>query len=156
VIVIDATKLTQTDGTGQIAAGSLLASFFAFAPGFKGGVFVAAGDFNGDGLADVTVGAGPGAGPSVIVINGAKLTQVQASGQIADAAVLSGFFAYDGGFPGGVRVDMVDVNGDGLADVITGAGPGAGPHVRVFRATDVAILDSFFATAASFTGGTYV
>jgi hypothetical protein len=50
----------------------------------------------------------------------------------------------------------VDVNGDGKADIVTGAGPSAGPHVKVFRATDLLLLDSFFATAASFTGGVFV
>src|SRR5262249_18810737 len=110
----------------------------------------------GSGQLDIATGAGPGAGPHVKVIDGSKLGQVQADGQIDNSALLASFFAYDASFAGGVRVDMVDVNGDGKADLLTGAGPGAGPHAKWFRAPDLTLLGSFFATNASFTGGVFV
>ncbi|MBI2469163.1 MAG: hypothetical protein HYV62_15325, partial [Candidatus Rokubacteria bacterium] len=47
-------------------------------------------------------------------------------------APLGSFFAYDAAFTGGVRVASCDLTGDTHAEVITGAGPGGGPHVRVF------------------------
>src|SRR5262249_30449593 len=111
---------------------------------------------NGDGHPDLIVGAGAGAGgPQVEVIDGTKLTQVQASGQIS-GALLASFTAY-AGFAGAVRVDAVDVDGDGKARIVTGAGPGSvGGHVKVFRATDLVLLDSFFAASPSFTGGVNV
>jgi hypothetical protein len=58
-------------------------------------------------------------------------------------------------FNGGVRVATGDVNGDGTPDVITGAGPGSGPGVRVFDGTTSSLLHSFNAFDAGFTGGVY-
>src|SRR5262249_14427611 len=92
---------------------ALIAQFFAFDPAFQGGVRTAIGDINGDGVADVIVAAGPGGGPHVKVIDGTKLNQVQANGEIADSALLASFFAYDPAFSGGVWVAAGDVNGDG-------------------------------------------
>jgi len=39
---------------------------------------------------------------------------------------------YAPNFLGGTRVAIGDVTGDGVPDVVTSAGPGAGPHVRTF------------------------
>src|SRR5262249_45352768 len=54
------------------AGGTQIASFLAFAPGFQGGVRVAVGDVNGDGVPDLIVAAGPGGGPHVKIIDGTK------------------------------------------------------------------------------------
>jgi uncharacterized repeat protein (TIGR01451 family) len=123
-----------------------LASFFAFSPTFTGGVFVAAGDVNGDGRADVITGAGAGGGPHVQVFDGSSLSNVLAS-----------FFAYGPGFTGGVSVAAADLNGDGKADILTGAGPGGGPHVKAFdSAVPSHVLADFFAFDPTFLGGVFV
>ena len=124
--------------------GGSLRSFFAYDTAFIGGVYVAAGDVNGDGAADVVTGAGPGAGPHVKVFSAGGSSQ------------LASFFAYAAGFTGGVRVAAGDVNGDGRADVITGAGPGAGPHVKAFSAGGGSEVASFFAYDPGFQGGVFV
>ena len=112
---------------------------------FHGGVYVAAGDVNGDGKADIITGAGPGSRPARKAFDGAT------------NAVLASFFAFDGGFNGGVRVAAGDVNGDGIADMIVAAGPGAGPHVKAFKGDDPGVLlHSFLAAAPSFNGGVFV
>ncbi len=49
-----------------------------------------------------------------------------------------------------------DVNGDGTPDIITGAGPGGGPHVRAFNGLNGADLASFFAFDPTYTGGVLV
>ena len=125
-----------------------VASFFAFDPAFPGGVSVAAGDVTGDGIADIITGMGPGGGPQVRVfsMSGGTPTEV------------ANFFAYDPAFPGGVSVATGDVTGDGIAEIIIGAGPSGGPHVRAFSLaggtpTEVA---SFFAYDPAFPGGATV
>ncbi|MGH9268888.1 MAG: hypothetical protein ACRD0D_12030, partial [Acidimicrobiales bacterium] len=106
--------------------------------GFTGGVYVASGDLNGDRLADIITGPGPGGGPHVKAFSG------------LNGAEMRSFFAYDAGFTGGVFVGGGDVTGDGRADIIAGAGPGGGPHVRVFDGASAAEARSFFA----YDGGT--
>jgi hypothetical protein len=123
---------------------SLLQSYYAYAPTFAGGVRLAAGDINGDGRADVLVGAGPGGGPHVRVFNGTT------------GSVVTEFFAYDPHFTGGIYIAAGDVNGDGRADIVTGAGAGGGPHVQAFSGTSLAVIGSFFAYSPSFTGGVRV
>jgi hypothetical protein len=126
------------------AAGNLLASFFAYDPAFRGGVTVAAGDTNGDGVDDIVTGAGLGGGPHVQVFDGNSF------------ALIASFFAYDIAFRGGASVGVADVDGDGLGDIITGAGPGGGPHVKVFTPDGGSVISSFFAYAADFRGGVLV
>src|SRR5207248_7733339 len=73
--------------------------------GFKGGARVAADDLNFDGLGDLIITAGPGAGPHVKVIDGSKTNQVNADGQISDGALLeSVFIGSNPTFAGGVSV----------------------------------------------------
>ena len=85
----------------------------------------------------LVTGAGPGGGPHVRVFD--PLTGEERFG----------FFAYDASFTGGVRMATADVNCDGVPDIITAAGPGGGPHVRVFDGKTGEQLDgaigSFFA-----------
>ena len=120
-----------------------VASFFAYETSFTGGTFVAVGDLNGDGVGDIVVGSGNGGGPVVKVFDGT-------------GRALTAFFAYDKGFRGGVRVASGDINGDGKDDIVTGAGPGGGPHVRVFNASDLRILTQYMAFDPAYSGGIYV
>jgi FG-GAP repeat len=123
--------------------GTLLRSFLAYAPAFRGGVRVAEGDVTGDGVDDIVTAAGPGGGPHVRVWDGAT------------GALVSEFFAYGAGFTGGVNIAVGDVNHDGATDIVTGAGRGGGPHVRVFSPSG-ALEGEFFAYDAAFRGGVSV
>ncbi len=123
---------------------ALVGEVMAYDPGFAGGVYVATGDTNGDGKAEVLTGPGSGMGPTVHIYRGLPLTQV-------------GFLnAYDPGFGGGVRVGAIDVNGDGRAEILTGPGPSGGADVRVFDANSAARMDEFFAYDPRFLDGIFV
>ncbi|MFO0935251.1 MAG: VCBS repeat-containing protein [Gemmataceae bacterium] len=125
--------------------GQQIGEFAAFESTFTGGVQVAAGDVNGDGKDDIILGTGVGGGPRVQAVDGRDLN-----------TRLLNFFAYDPSFRNGVQVAVGDLNGDGKADVVTGAGVGGGPHVRAFDGTNGVELANFFAFNSSFRGGVNV
>src|SRR6185436_16451077 len=99
----------------------LRGDFFAFpeATDLRGGVFVSAGDVDGDGVAELAIGAGEGGGPRVLVtrFNG---------GPLAD------FFTDDNTLRGGIRVAIKDADGDGVCELIVGSGAGTAGKVQVF------------------------
>lgn len=116
--------------------------FMAYDFGFKGGVRVAVCNF-GDG-AKIVTSPGPTGGPHITVFN--------ANGTPTGNT----FFAYDQGFKQGVYVACGDVDANNPGDeIITGAGPGGGPHVGVFN-KDGQKLHEFFAYGESFRGGVRV
>src|SRR5262249_59190762 len=116
----------------------------AYAASFTGGVRVAVGDIDGDRTPDIITAAGPGGGPHVQVFSG------------TDGHLIRSFFAYAPTVAAGIWVSAGDVNGDGFADIITGAGAGGGPHIQAFSGKDGSVLFSFFAYAPSFSGGVTV
>jgi len=119
--------------------GVVIYQFFPYPAAFKGGVDVAAGDIDGDGIDEIITGAGAGGGPHVRILS-------------ANGTPRGQFFPYPTGFRGGVRVAAADIDNDGKAEIITAAGPGGGPHIRVFKA-DGTPLASFMAYDPGFRGG---
>src|SRR5204862_365430 len=82
-------------------------------------------------------GAGYSGGPHVEVFSG------------LDGHLLHSFFAYDPAVRNGAWVAVGDVNGDGYGDIITGAGPGGAPPVKVFSGADLSQMASFFAYSST-------
>ncbi len=123
--------------------GALLVDQLVFDTAFRGGGFVAVGDYNGDGRKDIIVGAGAGGGPRVAIftLNLANNALIP----IAD------FFAYSPDVQTGVRVASGDLNRVGRDNLITAPGPGGGPQVNVYDGvrnrgrTITSPLYSFFA-----------
>jgi hypothetical protein len=138
-----AARVRVWDGTSA----AMIADIVPFG-GYLGGVWVSAGDMNGDGAADIAVGADMGLSPHVKVFSGRGLFE------------LASFYAYAPGFVGGVRVAMGDLNRDGYADLVTAPGAGAGPHIAMFDGRSIAtgygpqrVAGDFFMYAPGMTAG---
>jgi hypothetical protein len=115
---------------------------------------VACGDLDGDGKAEIVTGPGTGGGSHLRVwkVSGGAFVE------------LIGVLIYPAGYTGGVQVAVGDADGRRPLEIITGAGPGGGPHVQVlklgvlllpnpvyFLLTDV----EFLAYDAGFVGGVF-
>ena len=116
--------------------------FFAYNEDFRGGVNVAGGDVDGDGLDEIITGPGKGVESEIKVFD--------LSGNLKNS-----FVVYPPKFLGGANVAVGDVDGDGQDEIITGAGPGGGPHVRVFDGQGN-FKFHFFAFNKNFLGGVNV
>src|SRR5439155_3581556 len=150
----------------------------AYDKNFLGGVHVATGNFDGftdqlrfdpvtglqitgpDGLDDfpdyLVTAPGPGGGPDIKVW---KMRE-DINGNIFVDHLITEFMAYDPRFRGGVNVTCGDLDGDGRAELILGAGPGGGPHVKIYK-FDVSdqqmiLVNQFMAYETSFRGGVTV
>ena len=113
--------------------GAELASFFAYDPSFSGGISVAAADLDGNGIAEIVTGAGPGGGPHVKVFDSTSFH------------VMKEFMAYDPSFRNGIFVAAGDFISDGKREIITGAGPGGGPHVKIWDYATLNVDGQFMA-----------
>lgn len=120
-----------------------IGSFLPYS-GFTGGVFVAAGDVDGDGRAEIVTATDSGTAGHVKVFSG------------RDSSLRTEFFPYATSFMGGVRVALGDVTGDGVLDLIVGAGPGAAFNAMVYPGPGLATSFNLTPYTPSYSGGTFV
>ena len=132
-------------------------SFFAYDQGFTGGVRVAVNDLDGnDDTLEIITGAGAGGGPNVRVFQFNILTLT------FNPTPIASFFAFnEPSFDGGIYVAGGDVTGDGIGDLLVGAGESGGPRVQVYAGSLNGVITSspisdFFAYSTAFTGGVVV
>jgi len=123
-------------------AGFMESEFLAYDIKFKGGVNITAGDIDGDGTDEIITGAGQGGGPHIRIFD-------------KEGNVKGQFFAYAKNFRGGVNVASGDIDGDAINEIITGAGTGGKPDVRVFDVYGNKKI-GFFAFDENFNGGVNV
>jgi lipoprotein-anchoring transpeptidase ErfK/SrfK len=88
------------------ATGNRLSAFLAVGKKFRGGMHVAIGDVNGDGVDDIVTAPGQGGGSYVVTFSatGKKIGQ---------------FRAYPTNVRSGVQLATVDINGDAKAEIAT-------------------------------------
>src|SRR5439155_9713076 len=121
---------------------SELLSFIAFDTSYTGGIYVAAGDIDGDGKTDILVGSGTNNGGLVRAFH-------------ADGTRFVNIAAFGADYQGQVTVAVGDVNGDGKGDIIAGTGTAPG-KVNVFSGADQSLLASFQAYSFGSGSGAYV
>jgi len=122
--------------------GNLEYQFFAYDKDFRGGVNLAVGDVDEDGLDEIiTV-------PESLSASVVKIFDYSGHMQFK-------FLAYADNFQGGASVAVGDVDGDSEEEIITGPGAGGGPHIRVFTRSGK-IKSEFFAYDKDFRGGVHV
>lgn len=115
---------------------TVLRDFKVGTKSYKGGVSVATGDINGDGFTDLIVGRNSGKPSVVEVFSGIPLAPGQTVPTRLGAEINP--FDIDPAKPKnifGVRVAAVDVDLDGIAEIITSVGVKNGSQVKVFKAT---------------------
>ena len=88
-------------GDGRLLSGG----FFAYDKNFRGGVNLAVGDINGDGIKEIITGPGVGGGPHLAIFN-------------ARGELLKQWLAYDSTSKSGIKVTASDLDGDKIDEII--------------------------------------
>ncbi len=116
--------------------------FYAYAKTFLGGVNLAVGDVNGDGVNDIVTAPYPGGGPHVSYFTAAGVRE-------------GNVFPYESEFRGGLSIATLDYDGDGVDEVVSAPLSRRVADVKIFRVTTREVLKTFRAFGG-FTGGASV
>lgn len=129
--------------------GAVQAQVLAFESDFKGGVRVAMGDVDGDGIAEVLAASGPGR------VGEVRVFKQQTSGGTTTLSELVAYrtLPFGPNYRGGVEIACGDVDGNGREDIVAAMSRGAGT-VNVFRSVAAAdpVENTAFRTLTAFGG----
>lgn len=101
--------------------GTEIGNFLAYDKGFGFGINVIACDLDGDGVREIVTAPQRGGGPQVRVFTN------------AGKPVGTGFMAYDEDVKTGLNLACGDLDGDGVAELVTLPAPGGGPHIKTWK-----------------------
>jgi hypothetical protein len=121
--------ITAREGEIDIRSGGTRTRFHPFGAAYTGKLWMAVGNVRGDAMREVVVGREGSLEVRVFSRSGVELDRWSVD---------------DPAFLGGVRVALIDLDGDGKNEIVTGAGPGRAPLVQI-RTADGALWGDGFA-----------
>lgn len=110
-----------------------------FGQKYAGKIWLAVGQANRDAPRELILGR-EGAPPDIKVFSAA-------------GKELARWTAYNAAFLGGVRPAIGDLDGDGLREIVSAAGPGGGPHLKIWKTDGKTWGGGWFAFDKSESGG---
>ncbi len=113
------------------ADGTMIKSFYAYDKSFRGGIDVAAGDVDGDGIDEIVTGDSVGGTGEVRIFNGNGKLQKK-------------FFAYSSNFKAGLRVSVGNIKEANEAEEITVAIQSGSPSIGLFSGNGEKLAGRFF------------
>lgn len=117
------------------SSGNLVRNFTVAGAGSTNGFSIAAADLTGDNKADIVLGALAGS-TKVTVVDGQTLR------------TLGSFQAFGNATTGARVATVVDINNDGIADILVGAGANGNGQVRRYSGASRQVIDALFAFTA--------
>ena len=111
--------------------GGLKGQFFAGNKDFRGGLNISVGNLNNDRQEEIVIAPKNNSSPYILVYD-------------LNGKLISNFLAYTKNFKKEVSIEIADTNSDYHNEIITSAGAGGGPHVRIFDLSGN-LIKQFFA-----------
>lgn len=119
------------DGGPQVEiysnAGRRVGSFTAYPKNMKAGMNIAAGDLDGDGLAEIVVGPQNGYRPEIRIFQNEKLVRT--------------FNAFEKSYEGGVRLAVIPARGEKLGQIVVASGEAREQEIRVYQWPTLDLVD---------------